>query len=262
MRTTRRVELTTAGEAYLTRTREILDAVDDAGEHASRVAAGRVGKLTVGCVGSATYSLLPTLARSLRAELADVQFGFRGEMLSPDQIAALHGGSLDIGLMRTPPDSAGLAIHPVRRDRLIAAVPQGHRLADAAEIRINDLAGEELVIHAGGGRSVMNDVVQRTCRAAGFEATVAHEVAETSTLVTFIAAGLGIAVVPEPTSVLAVPGVAFVPLAEAPYVDLVAVVRADDEAPVLARALQVLRRLRGAEPAAQEGSEGDASDAP
>src|SRR5690625_7877051 len=58
-RTTRRVELTEAGAAYLERAREILAAVDAAGHEARRVAAGSVGRLAVGCVGSATYSLLP-----------------------------------------------------------------------------------------------------------------------------------------------------------------------------------------------------------
>jgi DNA-binding transcriptional LysR family regulator len=77
-RTTRRVDLTPAGAAYLDHAREILAAVDTAGEVASRIAAGRTGRLVVGCVGSATYSLLPALAKALRSELPDVEFGFRG----------------------------------------------------------------------------------------------------------------------------------------------------------------------------------------
>src|SRR5690606_4486302 len=88
-RTTRRVDLTPAGVAYLDRAREILAAVDDAGAEANRIASGRSGRLAVGCVGSATCSLLPDLARRLRAELPDVEFNFRGEMLSRDQVARL-----------------------------------------------------------------------------------------------------------------------------------------------------------------------------
>src|SRR5690606_87333 len=50
-RTTRQVELTPAGAAYLERVREILDAVDAAGHQAQRVADGSVGSLSIGCVG-------------------------------------------------------------------------------------------------------------------------------------------------------------------------------------------------------------------
>src|SRR3954462_12672602 len=54
-RSTRRVELTAAGEAYLKRAIAVLDAVDDAGHQARRIASGVEGHLTIGCVGSVTY---------------------------------------------------------------------------------------------------------------------------------------------------------------------------------------------------------------
>ena len=82
-RTTRRVDLTDAGAAYLERARAILAEVDEAAQHARRIAAGAVGHLTIGCVGSATYSLLPALSRHLSAELPGIDFSFRGEMLAP-----------------------------------------------------------------------------------------------------------------------------------------------------------------------------------
>jgi DNA-binding transcriptional LysR family regulator len=244
-RTTRRVDLTPAGAAYLDHARAILAAVDEAGEVASRIAAGRTGRLMVGCVGSATYSLLPALAKALRSELPDVEFGFRGEMLSPDQAAALHDGSLDLALLRRLPDTSGLTIGDVRRERLLVALPQDHRYADRKRLRVTDLAGEGLVVHAGGGRSVMSSLVHELFEAADLEPEVVHEVAETSTLVTFVAAGLGIAVVPEPTSALNVPGVVYVPLVGTPGVDLVVATREGDANPVLARALARLAELAG-----------------
>ena len=76
-RTTRRVDLTPAGEAYLVRVRAILQAVDAAGDEAVRIDHGLEGRLVIGCVGSATYSLLPALARALREQLPGVDFAFR-----------------------------------------------------------------------------------------------------------------------------------------------------------------------------------------
>jgi DNA-binding transcriptional LysR family regulator len=242
-RTTRKVEATAAGAAYLERAREILRAVDDAAREAARIAAGRVGRLRVGCVGSATYSLLPSLARRLQAELPDVEFAFRGEMLSPDQATALHDDTLDLGLMRPLADTTGLTVTQVRRERLLVAVPREHRLAGRRRLRVNDLLGEGLVVHAGGGRAAMHATVEDLFAAIGAQAEIAHQVAETSTLVTFVAAGLGLAVVPEPTSDLAVPGLVYVPLVGAAGVDLVAATRTGDENPVLARAVAMLAEL-------------------
>ena len=242
-RTTRRVDLTPAGASYLEHAREILAAVDTAGEVASRIAAGRTGRLMVGCVGSATYSLLPALARTLRGEMPDVEFGFRGEMLSPEQAAALHEGSLDLALLRRLPDTSGLIVTGVRRERLLVAMPQEHRYAARRRLRVADLAGEGLIIHAGGGRSAMNSLVHDLFEAVDLDLEIVHEVAETSTLVTFVAAGLGVAVVPEPTSALNVPGGVYVPLVGTPGVELVVATRADDENPVLARALARVAEL-------------------
>jgi DNA-binding transcriptional LysR family regulator len=242
-RTTRRVELTPAGEAYLVRARQILAAVSSATGEAQRVAAGLQGRLVIGCVGSATYSLLPQLVRTLREELPDVELAVQGEMLAPDQAQALVDGRIDLGLLRPPVDEESLRVRVLRSDRLIVAVPDGHRLAGRRRVRLKDLAGEDFVIHAGGGRSVMHDTVVARCRAAGFEPRIRHEVAETSTLVTFVAAGLGIAVVPAPVAELMVPGVAYRPLSGQAAVDLAAATRTDDEAPHLHRALAVVSAL-------------------
>lgn len=247
-RSTRRVDLTPAGEAYLARVRSILDAVDAAGEEAQRIGSGLEGRLVVGCVGSATYSLLPALARALREELPGIDFAFRGEMLSPDQVVALRDGSIDLALLRPlgdPEGHADLAWHVLRRERYVVALPEGHRLAGRSRVRMADLRDEGLVVHSGRGRSAMHDVVVGLCRDAGFEPTIRHEVAETSTLVTFVAAGLGVAVVPEPVSELGVAGATYRPLAGRARMDLLAVTRGDDDSAALARTLTVLRAQVG-----------------
>lgn len=245
-RTTRKVDLTPAGEAYLARVRAVLEAVEAAGEEARRIHDGLEGRLVLGCVGSATYSLLPSLARTLREQLPGVDFTFRGEMLSPDQVAALRDGSVDLALLRPPGDSddehADLAFTTVRQDRYVVAVPEGHRLADRRRVRVADLRQEGLVVHSGQGRSAMHTAVVALCRAEGFEPDIRHEVAETSTMVTFVAAGLGVAIVPEPVADLGVAGATYRPLATSARMDLVVATRADDASALVARALDVVQR--------------------
>ena len=122
-RTTRRVDLTEAGAAYLERARSILAAVDDAGHLARLVAAGSVGRLAIGCVGSATYSLLPPWPAACPQELPGVDFAFRGEMLVPDEVSGLRSGEIDIALLRPPVADSSIAVHHLRDERLVVALP-------------------------------------------------------------------------------------------------------------------------------------------
>lgn len=263
-RTTRRVELTEAGRAYADRARAILAEVDEAAHVARRVAAGVVGRLTIGCVGSATYSLLPALSRNLSAELPGVDFSFRGEMLAPDQAEALRTSAIDIALLRPPAADRSLATHFLRRDRLVVALPADHPAAGRSRVRAADLAGTDLIVHAADRRSVMYDVVLGLLRDAGVEPRVRHQVGETSTLVTLVAGGLGAAVVPEPVTALALPGVAYRPLVRpAAAVDLAVAHRADRSEPHLARAVEVIRRMfRAAGHAGPAGPAETAADVP
>lgn len=209
VRSTRRVELTAAGEAYLRRAVAILDAVEDAGRQAQRVAGGREGRLSIGCVGSATYSLLPQLVRALREAMPGVDVSVRGEMLAPAQITALLAGEIDLALLRPPVEAPGVRTETLRRDRLIVALPDGHRLAESVEVDVADLRDKEFVVHAGRGQSVMHGLLNAVCADAGFVPRVRHDVQETSTLVTLVAAGLGVAIVPEPTAALDIAGVRY-----------------------------------------------------
>jgi DNA-binding transcriptional LysR family regulator len=243
-RTTRSVELTPAGRAYLQRAVEILDAVDEAGSQARRIAAGVEGRLAIGCVGSATYSLLPQLVRALGESLPGVEVSVRGEMLVPTQIDALLSGDIDLALLRPPVNQDRIVAETVRRDRLLAALPADHHLAGRAEVTPGDLRDEAFVVHAGHGRSVMSNVVAAACADAGFVPRIRQEVSETSTLVTLVAAGLGVAIVPDPTAALDIAGVRYVPLAPATLgVDLVAARARANDSPVIAKVLRVLHAL-------------------
>jgi DNA-binding transcriptional LysR family regulator len=88
----------------------------------------------------------------------------------------------------------------------------------------------------------MSSVVTAVCAEAGFIPRVRHEVMETSTLVTLVAAGLGVAIVPAPTAALDIAGVRYLPLMPATLgVDLVAAHAAVSDSPLIANVLDVLR---------------------
>jgi DNA-binding transcriptional LysR family regulator len=247
VRSTRKVELTPAGEAYLKQVVAILDSVDEAGAQARRIAEGVEGHLAIGCVGSATYSLLPRLVRALRDELPGVDVSVRGEMLAPAQIAALLTGEIDLALLRPPVEQPGVLVETVRRDRLLVALPEGHALATRDDLCVSDLRDEEFVAHAGHGRSVMSSILTAMCADAGFVPRIRHEVEETSTLVTLVSAGLGVAIVPEPTAALDIAGVCYrslTPDALGVDLDVARVARANSS--LLDNVLTVLRQVAAA----------------
>jgi DNA-binding transcriptional LysR family regulator len=242
-RTTRSVELAPAGEVLLERAREILASVDSAIEDARRAARGEYGRLAIGFTGSSTYELLPALAAALRRELPGVVLDLQGELLTPAQVARLLDGTLDLGLLRPPVRERELSTEVLRSEPLVAVVPEGHPLADSDAIALELLESEPFVTYPSHFRSVLHDAVEDACAAHGFKPFAAHEVAETATLVSFVAAGLGVSLVPASVGSMTVQGAVYRPLAhETTRVELAAAWRRDDDRPVVARALDVVRR--------------------
>jgi DNA-binding transcriptional LysR family regulator len=242
-RTTRSVELTAAGRAYLDRAISILDAVHDAGEQARRIADGIEGRLSIGCVGSATYSLLPQLVRTLRDRLPEIEVNVRGEMLAPAQLSALLAGEIDLALLRPPISAEGMSVETVRRDRLVVVLPEGHHLSEQNELHIADLAHEYFVTHSARRQSAMHSLLTTVCADAGFAPRIRHEVDETSTLLTMVAAGMGVAIAPQPTAALNIDGVCYRPVSPRTLgIDLVAA-WASGTSPLIDNVMACLRSI-------------------
>ena len=114
--------------------------------------------------------------------------------------------------------------------------------------------GEPFVTDPSHVRSVVHDGVEDACAAHGFEPMAAHEVAETATLVRFVPAGLGVSLVPASVRNMTVEGAVYRPLArDTTRVELAAAWRRDDDRPVLARALDVIRRDARASATSSDG---------
>lgn len=243
-RTTRKVELTPAGARYLKRARAILADVDAAGAEAVRIAEGEIGHLVLGFVGTATYDLLPPLARTLRTEFPDLAIDLQGEMLTPSQVEALLDHRLDISFLRPPVRNPDLRVEVLRSEPLVVVLPEAHPLAGRDAVPLDALVDDPFITYPSHQRSVVYDAVFDVCRAAGFTPTGGMEVAETSTLVSFVAAGLGVALVPASVCALQITGAVYRPLVGPPAeVELAVATRVHDESPHVARVLARTKEL-------------------
>jgi DNA-binding transcriptional LysR family regulator len=243
-RTTRRVELTGAGARFAEHARTVLGDVGRAEDDMALLASGRAGRVSVGFIGTATYDVLPRVAREVRRELPDVELVLQGELLSPRLESGLADRTYDVALLRPDPlNHKHLEIRPLRSERLVAVLPTGHPLARRRRIAVSALAGEPFVMHPSGHRSSIHEEVLAACAAAGFAPESVLEVSETATLVVFVAAGLGVALVPEPVRSLGLEGVAYVALTDAPTVGLALATRAGEDAPAVRRVADLVAGL-------------------
>ncbi|QDY75609.1 LysR substrate-binding domain-containing protein [Streptomyces qinzhouensis] len=241
-RTTRQVALTGAGEVFRTDVERILGAVDEAVTRVGRCASGVEGVLRLGLTGSASYRQLPALARLLKHTMPQVVTEVHTDMLTPAQETALLERRLDLGVLRPPLRREGIAHRALTDEPLLVAVPEEHWLAGAGRIRVGQLRHEDFIVYGSALGSVVGDAVVRACRDAGFLPHRAYEVTETSAALALVAAGLGVAVLPD--SVRAAPrdGVRYEEIEDAPSVPLALAWRADDTSPLLRRVLGVLER--------------------
>ncbi len=242
-RTRRRVRLTEAGRAFREDARALLDRLAQATLSAQRVARGETGALAVGFVASATYAILPRLYRRFHERHPAVSLTL-SEMSTAEQVEALRAGQIQVGLARPPIGDDSLAQEVLREEPLALALPARHRLAARRAIPLRALADEPFVLFPRQPRPGWVDVVQAACRAAGFRPLVAQEVLELSAAVTLVAAGVGVTLVPESAQALRLAGVAYRPLRPpAPTTQLVALHRAEDPRPTVARFLEVAREV-------------------
>ncbi len=210
VRDNRRVTLTAAGEVFLVEARRLLSLAETAPELARRVSSGSSGVVRVGFTAAATYGVLGRLLDELAEHLPDVDVEL-AELVTREQVAALVNEEIDLGLGRPPFDDSTFGSRLLHREGLLVAVPGGHplptlgRAATAA-----DVVREPVIMHSPTDARYFYDLVVRTVPIAP-ENTV-HTVGQVLTMLWLVAAGRGVAFVPESAARLRIDGVEFVRL--------------------------------------------------
>jgi DNA-binding transcriptional LysR family regulator len=216
LRDKRRVELTPAGRVFADEARGLLAGLEMGARQARRVERGEVGTLTIAFEGLSTFDFLPRAVQAFQAHYPDVTVEFL-EMSATDQAAALKDHRIELGFVVPPIDDSAIEVEVVGSESLMLAMPAAHRLAQQTTVKIAQLAGERFISSStacGTNRPIM--VVLRT---AGAEPQVAR-VSDTHLRLCFVAAGLGLTLVPASVAELTRAGISYRPLQPPVHVEL------------------------------------------
>jgi len=204
-RSGRVLRMTQAGSAFKWHVDALLHQLDDGLAAVSQLVDPETGAVRLAFQTSLGTWLIPDLVRSFWAEHPQVQFQLtqvRDELV--DSVLDRGEADLVISTLRSADPAA-------RRQRLLdeplrLAVPSDHRMAQATEIRLADAAEDRFVMVRPG--SLLRRACDDLCRAAGFQPQVSFEGDDLTTVLGFVAVGLGVAIVPAASEGAPGPGAA------------------------------------------------------
>jgi DNA-binding transcriptional LysR family regulator len=194
----RGVSLTAAGQTLVGHAEGILARLEAAEASLSDIAGLRGGRLRMASFPTAGATLMPLAIATFRASYPDVELTLaEGE---PEEIAPrLRAGELDLALLfefdGATPLQEGTTRTELLEDPMYLALPAEHPLAGKRELRLQDLAEEAWVQTSRSSPCALH--VVRSCHAAGFEPNVAFESDDYQTVQGLVAAGVGVALIPE-----------------------------------------------------------------
>ncbi|MFE7314385.1 LysR family transcriptional regulator [Streptomyces sp. NPDC057555] len=211
-RSSRGARLTAAGRAFAEDARRLLDAQEAAVDRARRIAGGHEGDLRLGFVSSLGYDFLPRVLRRAHAELPGLRLHL-GQHPSTELVEMLNSGTLDLALVRLPvTDTDRLTVQRIGTERLVAALPERHALAARPSLHLRELAGEAFALPKPSALPGLAEQVALGCAQAGFTPRPLGQADDLPGLLSYVAAGLCLALVPEQVRSLGIPGVVYRPL--------------------------------------------------
>jgi DNA-binding transcriptional LysR family regulator len=211
-RTHRNARVTPEGEIFYADAVRILQQAETAILTAKRAAQGKVGRLSIGFIGSATLSFLPDLIRRYKLEYPNVRLALH-DLYPVELDKACDSGEIDIAITRTlsPERSKNRQTRVLLRDPLVAVLPRSRKLK-SKKIRLVDLANERFILFHRQGAPGVFDTIVGACRSQGFSPRVENEPNSMQTILSLVEAEEGVAIVPASTSNLRSNGVQFVRL--------------------------------------------------
>lgn len=197
-RTPRRVVLTEAGTVFAERVRFILSRIQEAVAVTQQVGRGMSGHVCVGFTESGCFH--PAVTRTLlefRQAYPALHVTLQ-ENKSINLVAMIREGTVDAAFIRPPFEADEVVAYtPLLHEKMVVAVPRGHRLALRKATTLAGLSEEVFVFYHRNVRPGLTDAVIAACERSGFRPRVSQETPQLTSTLNLVAAGLGVSIVPE-----------------------------------------------------------------
>ena len=190
----RKVTLTETGAKILPLARRIVQESDEIVSTARNEHDPLSGKLKVGLIPTIGPYLLPLLARKLRKRLPRLKLMLYEYQTQP-LLDKLRAGDIDLGILALPVPLDGLEARPLYLESFTLAVPTDSPLAKRANIKLDDLNGETLLLLEDG--HCLRDQALDVCSRIDVKESEDYRATSLETLRQMVAAGLGITLLPE-----------------------------------------------------------------
>jgi DNA-binding transcriptional LysR family regulator len=241
-RTKRSVKLTEAGQVFLSQVQQILTQLEVAIQFGRQTSRGEMGQITIGFVSSAAYNILPDILRKFRTAVPAVSLELH-ELTTDEQLRWLQAGKIDVGFLRLPVEEDIFGFEIVFQESLIVALPETHPFANQSSVSLRSLSKEPFILFPRLLAPGLYDLIISLCQQADFSPKVTQEAIQMQTIVSLVAGGMGVAIVPESLQNLQRTGVVYKSLQEpTPQIAIVMIWRRNDTSPTVQRFFEIVRQ--------------------
>jgi DNA-binding transcriptional LysR family regulator len=249
-RTTRPLGLTEAGQIFLIRAEQVIEQTKKAVELAQQVQAGYCGRLDVGINTSIANSRLPHIIQAFREQFPQIQLVLH-ELASYDQIEQLQNHRIDIGFFHqhslqnlSIEDSEIYSSMLVLRESLVLVLPEKHPFARKKSVSLTELNGKNFVLPPPTLLYGLRNQIDELCIRANCKPVVVQEAAWITTVLSLVAGGMGVSLLPSNVKDLQRKGVIYRDIQEpSPVLEIIAVCRIDHHSATLGNFLKVVQGL-------------------
>jgi DNA-binding transcriptional LysR family regulator len=206
----RGISPTASAKVLAAESEELMESLNRLGGVVDHLRDGRTGSLTIGAFSSAAQFWLPQVAKGLRRDFPDLVLDLVLNELGPEQISPSRR-DLDITTEDAEDDGAerpGHIRHVLIEETYRVAAPRGHELMTEwdTEVPMGALAGQALIDN-DFHQSACTAIIGNASRAAGFAPRYVARAEDHHTALAFVAAGVGVTVLPSLAVPESMPGV-------------------------------------------------------